>query len=42
MWTVYTEVEAQPTIQSVLNGIRQGRVKAIAASRANFMDKDGA
>ena len=42
MWTVYTEVEAQPAIQSVLDGIRQGWVKAVAASRANFMDKDGA
>ncbi|UCH31640.1 MAG: PHP domain-containing protein [Candidatus Bathyarchaeota archaeon] len=32
MWTVYTEVEAQLTIHSILDNIRKGRVKAVAAS----------
>lgn len=31
MWTVFTEIEAQPTVEGVLNAIRKGSVKAVAA-----------
>lgn len=31
MWTVFTDVEAQPTVEGVLNAIRKGCVKAVAA-----------
>jgi len=31
MWTAYTEVDAQPDVSSVLNSIKNGRVKAVSA-----------
>jgi len=30
MWTAYTEVDAEPDIDSVLNAIKKGRVKAVS------------
>jgi hypothetical protein len=41
MWTVFTEVEAQPDIESVLRAIQKGFVKAINASTVNLTNKDG-
>jgi len=29
MWTAYTEVDAQPDVNSVLNAVKNGRVKAV-------------
>ncbi len=37
MWTVFTEVEAQPTVESVLNAVRRGFVRAVAARTANSL-----
>ncbi len=34
LWTVFTEVEAQPSVDSVLSGIRKGYVKAVASRAA--------
>lgn len=41
MWTVFTEVEAQPTVESVLNAIRKGFVKAVDALAVNLANKNG-
>lgn len=41
MWTVFTEVEAQPTVKSVLNAIRKGFVRAVAACTANLVNNGG-
>ena len=30
MWTAYTEVDAQPDLDSVLNAVKNGRVKAVS------------
>jgi len=31
LWTAYTEVDAQPDVSSVLNAVKNGRVKAVSA-----------
>jgi len=31
MWTAYTEVDAEPDVDSILNAIKNGRVKAVSA-----------
>ncbi len=40
LWTVCTEVEAQPTVDGVLTGIRKGLVKAISTRSVTFMNKN--
>jgi len=41
MWTVFTEVKAQPTVESVLNAIQKGFVKAGATCAISLLEKDG-
>lgn len=41
MWIAFTEVEAQMTVESVLNAIRKGFVKAIATREVNLIEKNG-
>lgn len=40
MWTVFTKVEGQLTVEGVLNAIRKGFVKAVASRAQSLMDKD--
>ncbi len=37
MWSVYTEIDAQPSAESVLKGIRKGLVKAVDARSVNLV-----
>jgi len=39
MWTVFTEVNAQPTVEGVLGAIRKGFVKAVAAHNSSHVIK---
>jgi len=41
MWTVFTEVEAQPDVESVLMAIQKGFVKAVNAPIVGLTNKDG-
>ncbi len=38
MWAVFTEIEAQPRTENVLDSIRKGRVKALAERAVNMME----
>jgi len=41
MWTVFTEVEAQPAVESILNAIKKGLVKAVATQTSNLIKQVG-
>ena len=41
MWTVYTEIKAQPSIEDILKAIRKGFVKPVATKRATLAEMRG-
>jgi predicted metal-dependent phosphoesterase TrpH len=41
LWTVFTEVEAQPTVENVLKAIRKGYVKATATRTSGLVNTNG-
>lgn len=40
LWTVFTEVETQPTVESVLDAIRKGFVKAVDSRAVSLINRD--
>lgn len=41
MWTVYTEIKAQPSSEDILKAIRKGLVKTVACKRATLAEMRG-